>query len=81
MPWIKMIDPGEAEGDLAGLYRKYQEPDGTVDNILAIHSLNPKSMQAHFDLYKVCMYGKSDLSRRQREMIAVVVSAANQCHY
>ena len=81
MSWIKMIAPREAEGELAGLYRKYQEPDGTVDNIIAIHSLNPKSMQANFDLYKVCMHGKSDLTRQQREMIAVVVSAANQCHY
>jgi alkylhydroperoxidase family enzyme len=52
-----------------------------VDNILAIHSLNPASLGAHVDLYKVCMFGPSGLSRAQREMVAVVVSAANRCHY
>jgi alkylhydroperoxidase family enzyme len=57
------------------------EPDGSVDNILSIHSLNPASLKSHFDLYKQCMYGQSELTRRQREMIAVVVSAVNKCHY
>jgi alkylhydroperoxidase family enzyme len=32
-------------------------------------------------LYVTVMRGESDLSRAQREMIAVVVSTANQCHY
>ena len=32
-------------------------------------------------MYLAVMFGKSDLSRAQREMLAVVVSAANQCHY
>ncbi len=32
-------------------------------------------------LYKTLMYGKSPLRRTEREMIAVVVSAINQCHY
>jgi uncharacterized peroxidase-related enzyme len=33
------------------------------------------------DLYISVMFGKSPLSRAQREMIAVVVSSANQCDY
>lgn len=52
-----------------------------MDNILTIHSLNPASLRAHYDLYKVCMFGPSELSRSQREMVAVVVSATNRCHY
>jgi AhpD family alkylhydroperoxidase len=27
------------------------------------------------------MFGKSGLSRAEREMVATVVSAANRCHY
>ena len=81
MAWIKMIAEEEASGRLAELYEKYQEPLGGVDNILKIHSLNVKSMQTHYDLYAHLMRGRSDLSRIQREMIAVVVSAVNQCRY
>ena len=81
MSWIKIIPEPEAEGLLAKLYRRYQEADGTLDNVLKIHSLRPRSMKAHFDLYALLMRGDSFLSRAQREMIAVVVSAINQCHY
>ena len=81
MAWIRVIDEDDAEGSLAELYRRYREPDGGVDNILKIHSLSPRSMKAHFDLYAQLMRGRSELSKAQREMIAVVVSAINQCHY
>ena len=81
MAWIRVMGKAEAAGELTELYGKMLEPDGTVDNILSIHSLNPASLKSHFDLYKQCMYGASELSRKQREMIAVVVSAVNHCHY
>jgi len=81
MAWIKVIDEEEAAGRLAELYEKYKEPWGGTDNILKIHSLNVKSMKTHYDLYAHLMRGKSDLTRIQREMIAVVVSAVNRCHY
>jgi alkylhydroperoxidase/carboxymuconolactone decarboxylase family protein YurZ len=38
-------------------------------------------MRAHFDLYSTLMHARSALSRKQREMIAVAVSSANECHY
>jgi uncharacterized peroxidase-related enzyme len=81
MAWIKVIEQSAAVGYLKDLYRKYVEPTGVVDNIMMIHSLNPKSLKTHHELYAHLMRGKSDLSRAQREMIAVVVSAANRCHY
>jgi alkylhydroperoxidase family enzyme len=81
MAWIRVIPEDEAKGRLKELYKKYEEPSGEVDGILKIHSLNVKSMQTHYDLYAHLMRGRSDLSRIQREMIAVVVSAANRCHY
>jgi alkylhydroperoxidase family enzyme len=81
MAWIRVVPEQEAGGRLKELYQKYKEPWGGVDGILAIHSLNVKSMQTHYDLYAHLMRGRSDLSRIQREIIAVVVSALNQCHY
>ncbi len=81
MAWIKMIREDEAEGRLKELYDKYAEPSGMVDNILKIHSLNMKSLKGHYDLYAHLMHGRSDLTRTQREMIAVVVSTLNHCRY
>ena len=81
MAWIQMIHEDDAEGRLAELYTKLTEPWGGVDNIMKIHSLNVKSLVGHFELYKTLMRGRSDLSRVQREMIAVVVSAINHCKY
>ena len=76
-----MIHENEATGELKRMYDQNREPDGTVDNILKIHSLVPATLEAHLALYKTVMHGPSTLSRTQREMIAVVVSAANHCHY
>jgi alkylhydroperoxidase family enzyme len=81
MAWIEVIDEPEADGDLAAQYAELVEPWGGVDNILKIHSLSPASLRAHVLLYKTLMYGPSPLTRAQREMIAVVASAANRCHY
>ena len=79
--WINVISEQDADGDLAQQYSELIEPWGGVDNILKIHSLNPESLHAHVVLYKTLMYGKSPIRRPQREMIAVVASAANHCRY
>jgi alkylhydroperoxidase family enzyme len=51
------------------------------DNILRIHGVHARLMRLHYDLYREVMRGPGPLSRVQREMIAVRVSAANGCHY
>ncbi len=81
MPWIDMINENEAEGELADIYSQITEPWGGVDNIMKIHSLNVGSLKAHMVLYKETMYGKSPITRTEREMIAVVSSVANKCEY
>lgn len=80
MAHIPYVPYDDADGLLAKLYKRYQH-DGSVDNIIRIHSLNPPSMQHHVQLYAHLMRGRSPLSRAQREMIAVTVSAANDCFY
>lgn len=54
---------------------------GRAAHIVRVQSLHPASMEAHYHLYHTLLHGPSPLSRRQREMIAVVVSATNGCHY
>ena len=81
MSWIEEIEVDAADGKLAELYAKLIEQRGKVANILKVHSLNPAAMGNHLDLYMTLMFGKSGLSRREREAIAVVVSASNDCAY
>ncbi len=81
MSWIKEVEVSEAEGALAQTYAALIKQRGKVSNILKVHSLNPPAMDAHLDLYMTIMFGKSGLSRAEREAIAVVVSANNDCRY
>jgi len=81
MAWIDTINERDAHGSLKDQYAKLKDSRSGVDNILKIHSLNPDSLDAHVQLYKTIMYGKSPIRRVNREMIAVLVSSINQCHY
>lgn len=81
MAWIPYVLAADATGMLGELYDAYSDEHGRLDNILRIHSLNPRSMRDHMELYSHLMRGPSPLSRVQREMIAVAVSAANDCFY
>jgi alkylhydroperoxidase family enzyme len=79
--FIKYIPYEDASPELQALYNKYGGPTKVPANILRIASVNPPVMEGHVALHRPIMYGKSALSRHQREMIAVVVSALNNCHY
>ena len=79
--WIKTIDESDAEDALKQVYAEQLRQAGAVANILKVHSLAPDVLAAHLDIYKAAMHAPGELSRVQREMIAVVVSVANGCHY
>ena len=82
MSWIRTVDEGDAQGPLAGLYRRAADPDtGRVDNILKIHALHPAGLKAHLDLYLAVMRGSEGLPTAERELIALVVSRLNRCRY
>lgn len=81
MPFIKVIDETEAEGKLKEAYENIISSRGKLSNIMKIHSLMPDTMIKHLELYKSIMFGKSNISREVKEMIAVVVSVANKCDY
>lgn len=80
--WITMIDDEDADDELIAAYAECEDrATGKVGHIFKIHSLNPPSMLAHHALYRALMFGRSPLSRTQREMIATVVSSINGCDY
>ncbi len=81
MTFIKTLPPAMATGLLAEVYQDIAGKRGEVGAVLQAHSLNPAALQKHFELYKQLLFGRSDLDRRTREMIGVVVSAANRCDY
>lgn len=81
MAWIEIIDEKDASGELKEVYDKTRKNRGALASIHKIHSLNPKSLTAHMELYMTLMYGQSPLSRRERELIGVVVSLKNKCSY
>ncbi|MDF1809249.1 MAG: peroxidase-related enzyme [Phycisphaerales bacterium] len=81
MSYIEIIRETEAEGILAEQYKRYGNPDGTVDNVLKVHSLNPESLEAHCALYIQSCHRPSPVSRAEREMIGVTVSRLNSCTY
>ena len=82
MAWIEIVDEPEASGRLSELYARMVDPDyGRVDTILRIHSLHPEGLRAHYELYREVMTGTPTLRKVDREMIALVVSMINECHY
>lgn len=79
MAWIETIPDDLWEDDLAASAR--DPVSGRVDNILQIHSLNPRALAAHNSLYTSAMAGTKTLHKLDRELVAFVVSQHNDCHY
>jgi alkylhydroperoxidase family enzyme len=81
VPHLDLIDPEDAEGILKEEYDAAVERSGKVFNIVRSMSLSPETLRASIELYKAIMFGPSELSRQDRELLATVVSATNECYY
>jgi len=81
MAWIRTIPPAEAQGALAREYDAGMARAGKVYQILQVQSLAAPTLAASMQLYLAAMRGRSELSRLEREMLAVVVSRLNDCFY
>ncbi|HEX6881949.1 MAG TPA: carboxymuconolactone decarboxylase family protein [Planctomycetota bacterium] len=79
--WIRTIDPEQASGTLRRIYDAAVRRAGRVFQIVRAMSLAPDTLEASLALYQRVMLAPGALARRQREMLAVVVSRANDCHY
>lgn len=73
------LDPPPPE--VAAYFAKCREKLGLVPNVLRAYAHTPEKLHAFSALYNDLMLGESGLSKLEREMIAVVVSAANRCWY
>jgi uncharacterized peroxidase-related enzyme len=78
---LRLIEEGEATGLLKEEYDAAVARAGKVFNIVKAMSLRPEVLRDSMRLYRSVMFGPSELSRAERELLAVVVSAANDCHY
>jgi alkylhydroperoxidase family enzyme len=82
LSYIDSIDPADADPELTELYALALDPQsGMLDNIMRVHSLHPRGLAAHQALYSAVMAPTPALRRAEREMIALVVSRINECHY
>ena len=81
MAWIKTVSVAEATGIVRAEYDAAIARAGRVWQIIKIKSLNAPAMKQSTALYGTLMHGASPLTRAQREMLAVVVSKTNHCHY
>ena len=72
---------GEPTPDIAAYFAKCQEKLGFVPNVLRAYAFDNKKLQAFIDMVDDLMLADSGLSKLEREMIAVAVSAVNHCHY
>lgn len=81
MSYIDLVSDDDATGRLAQAFEAARKRAGRVYNIVRTMSPNPAALDASMEMYGVIMKGPSPLSRAQREMLAVVVSKANACHY
>lgn len=82
MPWIATIPYDDADDRLRRLYDRVAGPGGHVDNIMAMHSLRPHTMEGHLSLYKnVLHHCANAVPTWFLETLGVWVSSLNDCSY
>ena len=79
--WFPVPAEEELSSDLRGLFAKARERLGFVPNVFRVYAFRPKRLSAWFTHYRQLHEPTEGLSAADREMIAVVVSAANGCLY
>ncbi len=81
MPWIRTVPENEATGRIEEVYGAAVARAGRVYGIVKSMSIAPAVLDASMALYRRVMFAPAGLARRQRELLATVVSRINDCHY
>lgn len=81
MAHVHVVDYDESTGVCRREYDAAMRRAGRIWNIVSVQSQLPEVMRDSMRIYLSIMYGPSPLSRAQREMMAVVTSQVNDCHY
>ncbi|HEY7907451.1 MAG TPA: hypothetical protein VIC60_01200 [Thermomicrobiales bacterium] len=77
--WFPIPEEKDLDPRVADLVRRQREKLGAPNNVVRVHSWRPEAMLKWLDFYEYINRGPSGLSRADREMIGVVVSAENRC--
>ena len=81
-PWIEMLSVENATGSLKEAYDMAKTPEGTVDNVMRIHSQRPHTMVGHLTLYRsVLHHQENTLPLWFLEAVGVFTSLLNNCEY
>jgi alkylhydroperoxidase family enzyme len=78
---VHILSYDETTGVARREYDAAKRRAGRIWNIVSVQGQLPEVMRDSMRIYLSIMYGPSPLSRAQREMMAVVTSQANDCHY
>ena len=78
---LDLAPPDPLPEEVVELFAKCQEKLGLVPSVLVAYAHNPEKLRAFGQMYNTLMLAKSGLTRLEREMIAVAVSALNRCWY
>ena len=81
LTWLRVPTDDELPAEIHELWQPSLEKLGFVPNVLRLYALRPDNLLAWNAWYDVAMKGESGLTKAEREMIAVVVSVANDCAY
>ena len=81
MAWIRTVPPEEADGPLAEQYAAAVARAGRVYQIVQSMSLAPGILDASMKHFGQIAHAREGLTRSNRELVAVVVSVVNECHY
>jgi uncharacterized peroxidase-related enzyme len=79
--WLEVPDESDVPAEVKELWEAPLEKLGFVPNVLRLFAIRPDHLLRWWSYYDELMRGESGLTKAQREMIAVVVSATNRCHY
>jgi uncharacterized peroxidase-related enzyme len=78
---LNLGPPAAPTAELQAYFNKCQEKLGFVPNVLRAYAFDNTKLQAFIDMVDDLMLADSGLTKVEREMIAVAVSAVNHCHY
>jgi uncharacterized peroxidase-related enzyme len=78
---LDLAPPDPLPEEVVELFAKCQEKLGLVPNVLVAYAHNPEKLRAFGQMYNTLTLARSGLTRLEREMIAVAVSALNRCWY
>jgi alkylhydroperoxidase family enzyme len=81
MAWVKTINVESANEKLAEVYERVRKRSGIMPNIASLQSLRPETMERGFDLYCQLMDAPTGITKRERILIATVISKVNGCFY